>query len=86
MALPKKPDYAPDNINYAPKNQDYAPGNLNYASKNQDYALRKIFPAIELLNCQLSTRIPQIQYIFLPLYKRFLHIHSLNKLLSGCRM
>ena len=85
MALPKKPDYAPDNINYAPKNQDYAPGNLNYASKNQDYALRKIFPAIELLNCQLSTRMPQIQYILLLLYKP-IPIHSLNKLLSGCRM
>ena len=58
--LPKirsqKPRLRSWNLNYAPKNQDYAPDNLNYAPKNQDYALRKIFPAIELPNCQLSTR------------------------------
>ena len=53
---PKKPRLRSWNLNYAPKNQDYAPYNLNYAPKNQDYALRKIFPAIELPNCQLSTR------------------------------
>ena len=56
-------NYATDNLNYGPKNQDYAPKiqdfspkNQNYAPKNQDYALRIIFPAIELPNCQLSTR------------------------------
>ena len=45
-----------NNQNYAPNNQVNAPDNQNYAPKNQDYALRKIFSAIELLNCQLSTR------------------------------
>ena len=52
----QKPRLRSRNLNYAPKTQDYAPDNLNYAPKNQDYALRKIFPANELPNCQLSTR------------------------------
>ena len=58
IGAPKKQDYAPDNLNYAPKNQKYAP-------KKQDYALREIFPAIELPNCQLSTRMSR-RDIFLP--------------------
>ena len=56
---PENLDYAPKNQDYAPESQDYAPDSLNYAPKNQHYALRKIFPAIELPNCQLSTRMAQ---------------------------
>ena len=62
ITLLKDLNYAPKNLNYAPKNQNYAPDNNNYAPKNQDYALRKIFPAIELPNCQLSTRM-NLRYI-----------------------